>query len=239
MRVLLVSIGLLLLSISGSAQTILQDYDKPYNIGVRVGFNSAFPLVNSFTINDEAITDYHIHYKVGYLAAVTFSVNFNRYFIQPSISWYRSNAEIQFDYPLFNSGNTNIAGTQNAVLKLDSEVNSLEVPILIGYHIIKEGPYGMSIKFGPKGIYHYKSDYTLNSSVVSFRHEKDNIPYAVNFVSAIGVTIGRLFLDFSYEFGIHSVRSDFTYTDVLTGEEGTASLSQRTNKLSFSLGFIF
>lgn len=238
MRVLLASIGLLLLSVFGSAQNIFQDYNKPYNIGVRVGFNSAFPLVQSFVINDERITDYHVHYKVGYLAAVTFSVNFNRYFIQPSVSWYRSNAEVQFDYPLFSSEN-NIASSQDASLKLDSEVNSLEVPVLIGYHIIKEGPYGMSVKFGPKGIYHYKSDYTLNSSVVSFQHEKDNIPYAINFVSAIGVTIGRLFLDFSYEFGLHSVRSDFTYTDVLTGETGTASLSQRTNKLCFSLGFIF
>ena len=142
------------------------------------------------------------------------------------------------DIILSNKEN-NIASSQDASLKLDSEVNSLEVPVLIGYHIIKEGPYGMSVKFGPKGIYHYKSDYTLNSSVVSFQHEKDNIPYAINFVSAIGVTIGRLFLDFSYEFGLHSVRSDFTYTDVLTGETGTASLSQRTNKLCFSLGFIF
>ena len=98
MRVLLASIGLLLLSVSGSAQNIFQDYNKHYNIGVRVGFNSAFPLVQSFVINDERITDYHVPYKVGYLAAVTFSVNFNRYFIQPSVSWYRSNAEIQLFY---------------------------------------------------------------------------------------------------------------------------------------------
>lgn len=229
---------LLLPCLPGAAQNILMDYDRTYYLAVRVGFNSAFPLIQEFNIDDKRISDYRIHYKVGYMAAVTFSVNFNRFVIQPSVCWYRSNAEIQFTHPQFNSLDV-IANSLEETLLLDSEVNSLEVPVLIGYHIVKEGPYAMSLKFGPKGIYRYRSDYGINSSAVSLQHEGDNIPYSINFVSAVGVSIGRLFLDFSYEFGLHTVHSDFSYTDVLTGDVGTIYLSQRTNKLSFSLGFLF
>lgn len=238
MKVLLATSCLLLACLSGSAQNILQNYDKPYNFGVRVGFNSAFPIVQSLMIDNESVGDYRIHYKVGYLAAFTFSVNINRFFIQPSVSWYRNNAEIQFDNPFLPTTNITTQSPE-AMLRLSSEINSLEVPILVGYHFVKEGPYAMSFKFGPKAIYHYKSDYSLNSSTISLQHERNNIPYAINFVSAVGVSIGRLFLDFSYEFGLHSVHSDFSYTNTQTGDVGTLYLSQRTNSLSFSLGFLF
>ena len=70
-----------------SAQNIMQRYDKPFDVSFRVGFNSALPLIHQFTIDDIEITDRQIHYKVGYLAAVTFSVNFNRFTLQPSVSW--------------------------------------------------------------------------------------------------------------------------------------------------------
>ncbi len=69
-----------------SAQNIMQRYDKPFDVSFRVGFNSALPLIHQLTIDDIEITDRQIHYKVGYLAAVTFSVNFNRFTLQPSVS---------------------------------------------------------------------------------------------------------------------------------------------------------
>ena len=132
----------------------MQRYDKPFDVSFRVGFNSALPLIHQFTIDDIEITDRQIHYKVGYLAAVTFSVNFNRFTLQPSVSWYHKEAQIRFALPLNSQINSSINSLEH--YNLDLEGNSLEVPILVGYHVVKEGPYGMSIKFGPKGIYHIR-----------------------------------------------------------------------------------
>lgn len=220
-----------------SAQNIMQRYDKPFDVSFRVGFNSALPLIHQFTIDDIEITDRQIHYKVGYLAAVTFSVNFNRFTLQPSVSWYHKEAQIRFALPLNSQINSSINSLER--YNLDLEGNSLEVPILVGYHVVKEGPYGMSIKFGPKGIYQYKTKHRCEDSSFQAYYEKDNMRYAFNFVSAVGVTIGRLFLDFSYEFALHNVRSDFKFYDAAQDRNGTLSFERRTNVLNFSLGAVF
>ena len=116
---------------------------------------------------------------------------------------------------------------------------AVNASILVGYHVVKEGPYGMSIKFGPKGIYQYKTKHRCENSSFQAYYEKDNMRYAFNFVSAVGVTIGRLFLDFSYEFALHNVRSDFKFYDAAQDRNGTLSFERRTNVLNFSLGAVF
>lgn len=213
------------------AQGIMQSHERPLDFSARVGFNSAFPLIHSFTLDGADLPNRRVHYRVGYLAAVTLSVNFNRFFIQPSASWYRTNAEVRFSLP-------EAAGSSDALsdASLEEEVNSLEVPVLIGYHIVREAPYGLNVKFGPKGIYQYRSRYGFGGAASGFRFEGNNIPYAFNFVAAVGVTIGRLFLDFSYEFGLHNIRSTFTWTEPGATTPHTLLYERRTNLLSFSLG---
>lgn len=210
------------------AQGILQSHDRPLDFSARVGFNSAFPLIHSFTLDGTDLPNRRIHYRVGYLAAVTLSINFNRFFIQPSASWYRTNAEVRFG---LSNGDTPITEA-----RLEEEVNSLEVPVLVGYHIVREAPYGLNVKFGPKGIYQYRSRYDFTGAASGFRFEGNNIPYAFNFVTAVGVTIGRLYLDFSYEFGLHNIRSTFTFDDPASASPHTLRYERRTNLLSFSLG---
>ncbi|HBK29526.1 MAG TPA: hypothetical protein DDZ04_07225 [Parabacteroides sp.] len=219
------------------AKNIMQIHDKPFDISFRIGFNSAFPLIHHFSIEGIEIMDKQIHYKVGYLAAVTFSVNINRFTLQPSVSWYHKEAQIQFSLPM----NSNASPYINSIERydMDLEGNSLEIPILIGYQVVKEGPYGLNLKFGPKGIYQYQAKHRCENSTFTAEYEKDNMQYAFNFVSAVGVTIGRLFLDFSYEFALHNIRSDFKFYDISQEKSGTLSFERRTNVLSFSLGVVF
>ena len=104
---------------------------------------------------------------------------------------------------------------------------------------VKEGPYGLNIKLGPKGIYHYKKQQTGSGPQAVIPHQDDNINYAIDFVTAVGVTIGRLFLDFSYEFELHKTQSTYAYQCLTQDRAGTLSIQQRRNALSFSLGMIF
>lgn len=235
-------IGILLLSVlSLSAQTIMQHHDKPFDVSFRVGFNSTMPIIHRLQMDGIDLTNTEIHYKVGYLAAMTFSVNINRFTLQPSVSWYHKEAEIEFTgTPREEISSNNAVYDENLqVYNLQLESQSVEVPILIGYQLVKEDPYGLSLKFGAKGIYRYKTNNHCTGSSLQITHEKDNSPYSLHFVSAINMTIGRLFLDFSYEFGLHNTRSDFTYLDPTTSESGTLMLERRNNVLSFSLGAVF
>ena len=115
----------------------------------------------------------------------------------------------------------------------------MAVPVLVGYHLVKEGPYGLNIKLEPKGIYHYKKQQTGSGPQAVITHQDDNINYAIDFVTAVGVTIGRLFLDFSYEFELHKTQSTYAYQCLTQDRAGTLSIQQRRNALSFSLGMIF
>lgn len=237
MRRWILSIGFAVLCRILSAQNIMQRYDKPFDISFRVGFNSALPLIHRFSIDDIEITDKRIHYKVGYFAAATFSVNMNRFTLQPSVGWYHKEAQVQFSLPLGSNINSSINTLE--YYNLDLEGNSLEIPILIGYQVVKDGPYGLNLKFGPKGIYQYKTKHRCVNDGFTADYEKDNMRYAFNFVSAVGVTIGRLFLDFSYEFALHNIRSDLKFYDENQNKSGTLSIERRTNVLSFSLGVVF
>ncbi len=226
------------LSLMAPAQNIMEEYNKPVNFGIRVGFNSVFPIIHSISIDEQDIDDYRMHYKVGYQAAVFLSINMNRFFIQPTFCWERSLAEVQFALPTHNNTAT---GNDFNLYKnnIEAEYNSLSIPVLAGYHLVKVGPYGLNVKAGPKGIYHYKKHQEGRSNQIEITHDNDNINYSINMVTAIGVTIGRLFLDFSYEFGLYNSKANFTYFNPTTNKKGNMLLVKRSNALSFSLGMVF
>ena len=62
---------------------------------------------------------------------------------------------------------------------------------------------------GPKLKYNYKIAYTVESSTTHVEYVNDNTPFGVNIATGVGVSIGRLFFDFVYEFGLNQVESDF------------------------------
>lgn len=229
---------LALVSLAAPAQSIMEVYDKPCSFSVRVGFNSSFPVIHSFMLDDQAIDHFRLHYKVGYMASVLCSINMNRFFIQPAVNWERSSSEIQFAWPqteeIYPSGSISVYDH-----KIDAEYNSIAVPVLVGYHLVKEGPYGLNFKLGPKGVYHYKKQQSGSGPQAIITHQDDNINYAVDLVTAVGVTIGRLFLDFSYEFELHKTQSTYTYQSLTQNQAGILSIQQRRNALSFSLGLNF
>ena len=84
------------------------------------------------------------------------------------------------------------------------KTSSLEVPIMVGYNLVKKGPYGLSLMVGPKLKYNYKIAYTVESSTTHVEYVNDNTPFGVNIATGVGVSIGRLFFDFVYEFGLNS-----------------------------------
>lgn len=232
-------IGLLCLCcLSGKAQKFMQLEDKAFNWGANVGFNASFPIVNSLEIDGTKLDDVRVQYKVGYLAAVFFRVNIERFFIQPSLAWYDSEGELYFNFPSDHTLNSGMA--IEAKDRLTMQAKSVEMPVMIGYSLIKKGPYGLSLMVGPKLKYNYKVTYTSNIADTSQEFTTESTPWGVNIRTGVGVSIWRLFFDFVYEFGLNQVESDFrekrTYSETATHD---IRIDKRTNVMSFSLGFLF
>ena len=211
----LLSFGLL-----AEAQSFMRFEDKAFNFGAKVGFNATFPVINSLSINGKEAENIDIEYKVGYLAAVFCRVNIERFFLQPSFSWHRSEGNIRFSIPQSLPENNMMSNTSATTDLLMMKTSSLEVPIMVGYNLVKKGPYGLSLMVGPKLKY--------------------NTPFGVNIATGVGVSIGRLFFDFVYEFGLNQVESDFEKVNNPVPEINyDINIDKRTNVMSISLGVLF
>ena len=218
--------ALLSFGLSAEAQSFMRFEDKAFNFGAKVGFNATFPVINSLSINGKEAENIDIEYKVGYLAAVFCRVNIERFFLQPSFSWHRSEGNIRFSIPQSLPENNIMSNTSATTDLLMMKTSSLEVPIMVGYNLVKKGPYGLS--------------HTVESSTTHVEYVNDNTPFGVNIATGVGVSIGRLFFDFVYEFGLNQVESDFEKVNNPVPEINyDINIDKRTNVMSISLGVLF
>lgn len=237
MKKILLLLSVFIVGMSAHAQKFIHIDDKAFNFGAKVGVNSTFPVINSLTIDEVEAENIDIHYKVGYQASVFCRINIDRFFIQPDLSWYRTEGELRFSMPKAESDLTGNNTPKTDLLQI--KTSSLEMPVMIGYYLVKEAPYALSIMVGPKLKYNYKSNYTTYFSEITQEYVNDSTPFGLGIATGLGVSIARLFFEFTYEFGLNQVESDFKdkSSQVPTGRN--ISIDKRTNVLSFSLGFLF
>ena len=226
---------------SANAQKFIKIEDKTFNWGGKVGVNAALPIVKSLTIDNQEMEDIRLQYKVGYQAAVFARVNIDRFYIQPSLAWQYTEGDIRFNIPQTENSLPYGTNTQLPIGKnrITYKSATLEVPVMIGYYLVKEGPYALSMMFGPNIKYNYKTRYSTDMTDRPREFEDDNTPFGISIAAGLGVSIWRLFLDFSYEFGLNEVASDFREIGTEANQKGTLNIEKRTNIMSFSLGFLF
>ena len=201
---------------SANAQKFIKIEDKTFNWGGKVGVNAALPIVKSLTIDNQEMEDIRLQYKVGYQAAVFARVNIDRFYIQPSLAWQYTEGDIRF----------NIPQTENSL----PDGTNTQMPI---------GKNRITYKSGPNIKYNYKTRYSTDMTDRPREFEDDNTPFGISIAAGLGVSIWRLFLDFSYEFGLNEVASDFREIGTEANQKGTLNIEKRTNIMSFSLGFLF
>lgn len=232
---------LLFLFLYAQAQNTMQiEEGKAFNFGATVGMNAIFPVINSFTVNGVDVENVRQHYEVGYLASVFCRINIDRYFLQPSFSWYKSESEMTLLFPQSIPTADNFTENTASMADLRIKSYSLQVPIMVGVHIIKQAPYSLSFMVGPSFKYHYNTTYSATYLNTTRDFSNDDKPLELGIAAGIGVSLWQLFFDFSYEFGINQVQSDFKEKQVQTPEiANNLRIDKRTNMMSFSLGFLF
>lgn len=230
-RLLFLCIGLMSLLPFAKAQEKLH---ATINYGIKAGFNSTLIILPHLQTNGQSINEVQNNYKIGYLGALFMRINFDRHFVQPELSYNISRGDMSFEQP------------STKELSIESTLHSIDVPILYGYNIIKEDPYGMAIFAGPK------MRFLLNKpSEVEF-HNFDGADYSerlrtLTFSATLGVavTISPIFFDFRYDIGLHNIsrRIKSKPTETPSTPENTENIApsyhRRDNVLSFSFGVLF
>lgn len=215
---------------------ILREFEpKTFNWGGKIGFNSIIPVINSFTVDGTKAQNITTEYKVGYTASLFCRINMDNFFIQPAVSWNTTESIFTFDLPTHSIIENNPMIHDGLKLKN----SSIDIPVLIGYNIVKQGPYALSLMVGPKFRYNYNISYSSVLTEDSDEYTNDSTPFSVNFATGVGVAVWRLFFDFTYEFGLNKAESNFKEKVSSNPADVDIVINKRTNMMSFSLGFLF
>ncbi len=206
------------------------------NYGVKGGFSSTFYEVNDFIVAQSPINEFISKSEISSFYTVFARLNMKRHYLQTELSYNISNYSIEFDKDLWDS-----SAQPHEKSTIGTKILGLEIPLCYGYHILKDGPYGLSLYFGPKAkvILTDYSNHTFENSPYKTL-EEDIHPINFSLITGVGISISRVFFDFSFEYGLHNISKGFTTTDT-ENSFSTNSLifNRRKNVLSFSIGFMF
>jgi len=212
------------------AQELMRQKDRIFNYGIKAGLNSLLLDVGGLELNGYDLDNVRTINNVGYSFELLGRINMNRVFIQPSIAWKYTKGDIRFDIlqpPLVGTYEPRV---MESILNV--EIKSLEVPVMIGYNLIKEKPYVLSVMAGTK----FKYNYDIAYSTLWNTEEDDN--YYLSLYSAVEVIIGRLTFDFGYERGLNTMRSTFDYMPN-SSDCRPMKLKNRLDGLTMSIGILF
>ncbi len=207
--------------------------DRSVNFGIKGGFTSALFIVSDLIVNGVRIDQVQNNYKIGYFGSFFLRINRGRHFFQPEVSYVINRCEISLQKPQTDGDMTTLS--QEASVR--SSLHSIDLPLLYGYNIIKQGPYGLALFGGPKLRYLWKEKCDLTFRNFDQQDIQETL-YPLNAALTLGVavTIAPIFFDFRYDIGLHNISKKVTYTST---DASQLRFHRRDNILSFSLGAFF
>ena len=218
------------------------------NYGAKGGFTASLFLASDLLVNGVEVDQIQNNYKIGYFGSLFMRINFGRHFLQPEASYTVNRCDITFLKPTTDEADA--AASQREVSSIRSSIHSIEMPVIYGYNLIKEGPYSLAIFAGPKLRYILgrKSRVSFDNFDQQDIHET-LYPLNISLTTGVAVTISPVFFDFRYDLGLHNISKQMSYRPAPAdpdnpGDTPVPAASQirfhrRDNVLSFSLGMFF
>lgn len=204
------------------------------NMGLKVGFAATGTYVTDAFIDGHELSEYTMDTQVGNFAAVQFRVNSRKLLFQTGLSVALNKSSFMIDK---NSWNPNAASKDE--MSESYSMVSFSVPIQLGYHIVNNDPYCMSVFIGPR--FHYIPDKYYNATFENMGPNKlkeKPAPILVGGTIGLSVKIGRTFLDFEYEAVINNMSHSITYENGATPGPDVR-LGRRFSTVAFSYGVMF
>lgn len=202
------------------------------NGGAKVGFQAVTYNNPNFSITGYEFNENTIQSnKIGYTISPFVRLTLKRVYVQCETIF--GVTRHSFDFKSIDEENSALLPNQT---EYNLKTYCLQVPIAIGYNVIQEGKYVLSIFTGPKT----KFVFTAHDEQ-EFKHFKygqmEEVLKKICYYwdVGLGVKIGNVFFDFTYDFGITKV-SEYI---ISRSENLKFASDRRDNILSFSVGMIF
>ena len=205
-----------------------------FNFGAKAGFQAIAYNNPEFEIEGYEFNTNTLHSnKIGYTVAPFIRLTNKKLYVQAETVFGIARHSFDFKEVDENDNSSSIVANQTTY---NLRTICLQVPIVVGYHIIQEGKYQMSLFTGPKT----KFVFTAHSNQ-EFKHFKDDSLEEVlkkrcyYWEAGLGVKIGYVFFDFIYDWGITKASEYIISKD----ENKKFRSDRRDNIFSFSVGMIF
>jgi len=234
-------LGLLFFFITQTSIAELYNYPtynsaKKVNFGVKIGLNSALPSIHSFTIDGNPVENKETEYKINKIISVFARFNFEHFFIKPNLTWNQTESNIKGFY------SERAISTENPRTNLivNLKYHSFDAPLLIGYPIIKQGPYQLNLMAGPCIKCYYGNQLEdITNEFSTCVTDNNTTKWGLNLWTGINVSIHKIFFDFSYEYGITSFRPNFISETSASDSQHLVKLNMNELFMNFSVGFMF
>ncbi|WP_421919989.1 porin family protein [Marinifilum sp.] len=165
------------------SSALFAQVSSPVNLGLHAGLvstkiDSEFP--SATTIKDKADN--------GMMLGAFLRINLNKWYLQPELNYVSRKSEIEVDG-----------------LSLDVKRKSLDVPMLLGYKLVKLPAFKLRTFAGP--VASFKIDDSFKSTLGEVDEDFEGAVW--NAKVGAGVDVWKLTLDVDYEFGLSDVSSEF------------------------------
>lgn len=203
-----------------------------FNFGAKAGFQAIAYNNPIFEIDGYEFDSNTLHSnRIGYTVAPFVRLTKNRIYVQTESVF--GIARHSFDFKELSNKDDDIIPNQTTY---NLRTICLQVPIVVGYNIINEGKYVMSIFTGPKTKFVFTSHSRQEFKHFNYYDLEEVLKKRCYFWEfGLGVKIGYVFFDFVYDWGITKA-SEYIVSNV---ENRKFRSDRRDNIFSFSVGMIF
>ena len=202
---------------------------KVVNWGLKAGFNANAMMHLQVLQGEEELADVSFRNKSGTDITGFFRINLEQFFVQPELEWTRLNNDISFS--LLSEEDS------QQLVELSFKSQSIHVNGLIGYNIIKTGPFAFNVMVGSSLRYRFSDRYSILRP--ESKHHDPNPVYKPYGLLGFSMNISNVHFDIRYAISLLTANTNFDNLSDKPDWLGGISIYKRENILSFSCGVMF
>ncbi|WP_461637318.1 porin family protein [Labilibaculum euxinus] len=165
------------------SSALFAQLSSPVNFGLHAGLVST-----KADYENSSLSSIKEESKNGMMVGAFLRINLNKWYVQPELNYVSRKSEVSLEG-----------------IPFDLKTKSLDVPILLGYKIVKLPAFKLRAFAGP--VASFKIDDSFKNTLGEIDEDFNGAVW--NAKVGAGVDVWKLTLDVDYEFGLSDVSSEF------------------------------
>ncbi len=182
---------LLLFAVACMFSTVMFAQVVPVNFGIHGGLVST-----KVDAKIPSLSDVKTSAENGMMLGAFVRINLKKWYIQPELNYVNRKSSVS-------------ATVLGKTLSTDIDVKSLDIPILLGYKLIKKPMFNLRAFVGPVASFKLDNEKTFFETLQSQSTDLDFKGAVWNGKVGAGIDVWKLSLDLDYEFGLTNIADEF------------------------------